>query len=316
MHKINIRLIIYSIIKRRESYIMIGNNNYLNIKINEITLGEINPFIRIGKVHTLESGFKTNIRYIQHYQLHYIFEGRGHFHINGKDYTAERGDFCIWGPGQKHIIASSPKEPITIAGVQFDFTRNFADKNYIPISSNKENFDIKSIHELIKFKNFKGFQHKIKIRNYIEAEEILKNLCNYYEQIGKYSEEKAAAQLKIFFLLVAEEINKNIKGKNKEKKMKIIEYIKKNYDNEISNKKLAREFGYHPVHLNRIIKEITGLSLHQYIIKQRINEAAHLLQNSHLSIGEISEKVGYDNHQYFSRLFKKKVGHPPSYFRI
>ncbi|MFW5992087.1 MAG: helix-turn-helix domain-containing protein [Halanaerobiaceae bacterium] len=294
---------------------MIGNNNIANERVTEITLGEINPFIRITRIHTLEAGFKTSIRYIPHYQLHYVFAGPGYFHIDGKDYTAAKGEFCIWGPGQKHIIASPRNKPLTIAGVQFDFTRNFVDKNYLPISSSKEDFDWNSIHEFIKFTDFMGFEHKIKIKNYVKAEEILKNLVNSYEQVGTYSEEKASAQLKIFFLLVADEIKQKNEGKNEEKKLKIVEYIQQNYTRKIPNKELASKFGYHPVHLNRIIKDITGSSLHQYIIKLRIQESLHLLQNSYLPVGVISKKVGYNNPQYFSRIFKKKTGHPPSYFR-
>lgn len=294
---------------------MIGNNNMSNNQITEITLGEINPFIRITRIHTLEAGFKTNIRYIPHYQLHYVFAGPGYFHIDGNDYTAAKGEFCIWGPGQKHIISSPRNKPLTIAGVQFDFTRNFVDKEYLPIASNKEDFDRGFIHEIIRFKNFVGFEHKIKIKNYVKAEEILKTLVNSYQQVGSCSEEKASAQLKIFLMLVADEIKQKKENKNEERKMKIIEYIQQNYTREIPNKELASNFGYHPVHLNRIVKEITGSSLHQYIIKLRIHEALHLLQNSYLPVNEISTKVGYNNSQYFSRIFKKKTGHPPSYFR-
>lgn len=52
-----------------------------------------------------------------------------------------------------------------------------------------------------------------------------------------------------------------------------------------------------------------------YLINKRIEISKYFLENTDLQISEISEKVGYDDFYYFSKLFKKRVGVSPSRFR-
>ena len=71
-----------------------------------------------------------------------------------------------------------------------------------------------------------------------------------------------------------------------------------------------------PAHLNKIVKEITGLNASDLIIKRIVLEAKRLLIYTDLSNKEISYKMNYDDPSYFSRLFRKKVGMSPSEFRL
>lgn len=284
--------------------------------VKRIGLGDINPFVRVIKIHTINKSYKTCLRYNRHYQFHYVLNGTGYFHINGIDYIAKKGELCLWTPGQVHSIASSDTSPLDVVGVQFDFTRNYSNYNYLPVAYSKDDFDANCINEIIEFDNFKGFDPHIKLKNYSLTENILQTAERYFSYGTKYSEEKASAKLKEFFILVAEESVMQISNKyDNLNGIEILDYIKKNYYYDISNKELAKQFGYHPVHLNRIIINLTGMSLHQYIINLRINEALHLLQVTNLSISQIAEKVGYLNSGYFSRLFKAKTGYAPTYFR-
>ncbi len=61
--------------------------------------------------------------------------------------------------------------------------------------------------------------------------------------------------------------------------------------------------------------KITGLAPRQYIIHIRMNKAKTLLENEAFSVGDVAQLVGYENPLYFSRLFHKAVGMPPSEYR-
>jgi AraC-like DNA-binding protein len=282
----------------------------------KIRLGDINPYVRIINIHTIEKSFSTLLRYNRHYQFHYVFNGTAVFHIDGIDYTSSKGDLCLWAPGQAHSIFTTDVSSATVAGVQFDFTRNFFDLNYLLIPYSKSNFNENYINEIIEFTDIGGFPPYIRIKNRQFAEIILETAEKYFLYGGKYAEEKTSAKLKEFFIFLQDELLMKTSNKNKDiNHIELLEYIRSHFHCDISNNKLAMEFGYHPVHLNRIIINLTGLSLHQYIIKLRMEEAIQLLQITNLSITEIAEKVGYSNSQYFSRLFKAKTGHPPTYFR-
>jgi len=273
----------------------------------KIRLGDINPYVRIISIHTIEKSFTSSLRFNRHYQFHYVLDGTATFHIDGINYTANKGDLCLWAPGQAHSISTTDLFSATVAGVQFDFTRNFSELNYILMPYSESNFNEKYINEIIEFIDIEGFPPYIGINNRQFAEIILKTAEKYFLYGGKYGEEKASAKLKEFFIFLQDELL--IKAPNKyngKNHIELLEYIRSHFHCDISNNKLAVEFGYHPVHLNRIVINLTGLSLHQYIIKLRMEEALQLLQITNLSITEIAEKMAISTQTVKNQLVKAK----------
>lgn len=68
-------------------------------------------------------------------------------------------------------------------------------------------------------------------------------------------------------------------------------------------------------YFQHIYKELFGCSVVSDIINSRIEYAKYLLENSSLSIADISEMCGYENDTHFMRQFKRFVGVTPSQFR-
>lgn len=281
----------------------------------KMSLGEINPYIRLIRIHTIDSGFHTMQRYNRHYQLHYVFSGVGHFNIDGCDYTACKGDLCLWRPGQVHTIASEDM-PVRVAGVQFDMTRQFVQLKYLPISYSSNNFSNSLIHENIEFTDFTGFPPFTRIIRNLDIENLLIRAESDFSNGGVFGEMTAATKLKEILLKLVTG-TETIANRNQVNSLQadLISYIRVNFRSDLTNRSIANHFGYHPVHMNRIIGQSTGISLHQYLIQLRINEAIHLLETSSLSINQISEQVGYQNQHYFSRLFRLKTGFSPSDLR-
>lgn len=79
---------------------------------------------------------------------------------------------------------------------------------------------------------------------------------------------------------------------------------------------LAKEYGFNPFYLSRLFKDETGLCFTDYLTGKRMAKAAALITDTNLSIGEIGLAVGYNDQNYFSRVFKKcnKMG-PKEYRR-
>lgn len=65
----------------------------------------------------------------------------------------------------------------------------------------------------------------------------------------------------------------------------------------------------------RMFKAYTGLPPYRYQLKIRIERAVEMLENHSLSISECAGIVGFHDVAYFSRIFKKFTGHPPSYYK-
>lgn len=79
--------------------------------------------------------------------------------------------------------------------------------------------------------------------------------------------------------------------------------------------KLAAELGYEVAYFCRLFKRHTGMSPKQFITAARMRAARFLLRDSALPIGEVAERVGYSDVQFFSRHFSAETGNSPSGFR-
>jgi len=77
----------------------------------------------------------------------------------------------------------------------------------------------------------------------------------------------------------------------------------------------AAELHLSASYLNEAVKETTGFNVSYWIQQQIVLEAKRLLYYSQSSVKEVAHQLGYEDHAYFSRFFKKAVGRTPGDFR-
>ncbi len=93
-------------------------------------------------------------------------------------------------------------------------------------------------------------------------------------------------------------------------------YIRQNFTKTISLKQLCSYCGISPQHLNRLFRKELNTTPICYINKLRILRARELFRKCpDLSCKEIAYELGFENPSYFSRLYTKVDGQPPSNFR-
>ena len=83
----------------------------------------------------------------------------------------------------------------------------------------------------------------------------------------------------------------------------------------LSLRYLADELNINSSYLSSLFKKETGLTVTAYIIRQRINYAKHLLENTRLQIQTVAQQCGLGDVHYFSKLFRKETGMTPREFR-
>jgi AraC-like DNA-binding protein/Tfp pilus assembly protein PilF len=94
---------------------------------------------------------------------------------------------------------------------------------------------------------------------------------------------------------------------------KAIELVEKKMSDPLfSVEKMAEEIGMSRTNMHRKIKAITGFPPSELIRSIRLRKAALLLRNETDSISQISFNVGFEDHSYFSKAFKKQFGVSPS----
>lgn len=110
-----------------------------------------------------------------------------------------------------------------------------------------------------------------------------------------------------------------IKNVNKIK-LKLFEdvknFIKENIETELELEKVASNFGLSLYYFSRTFKEVTGTNFSDYINKCRIDIAKELLLNGEMNVKEVCYKVGYNDPNYFSKVFKKYEGVSPVNYKI
>lgn len=78
---------------------------------------------------------------------------------------------------------------------------------------------------------------------------------------------------------------------------------------------LAAYSGYSLWHMQKIFKEITGISLGKYIRQRRLAKAVNLLINSSKAIFDIALDFGFGSQSHFTYMFRKEFGITPYDFR-
>lgn len=90
------------------------------------------------------------------------------------------------------------------------------------------------------------------------------------------------------------------------------QYMIEHYAETIDMDDIVRQSGVNSSRFYRDFRKHTGLSPHQFMTKTRLDAALKLLAQSNISIMEASHSVGYEDEFYFSRLFKRHMGLPPT----
>ena len=93
------------------------------------------------------------------------------------------------------------------------------------------------------------------------------------------------------------------------------EYIEKNFQENINLNKISNYVSLSKNYFCNIFKKETGITIWDYLIRIRMEEAKRMLLETEQKTYEISERVGYDDPSYFGRLFKKYTGFTPMEFR-
>ncbi len=91
---------------------------------------------------------------------------------------------------------------------------------------------------------------------------------------------------------------------------KVIQYVDFNFMTELTIKQLSLKFGFEQSYLYRIFKKKTGISIKEYIIKTRMEQAKILLESGY-TVGNTAFAVGYKDQFNFSKAYKKYFGINP-----
>ncbi len=107
----------------------------------------------------------------------------------------------------------------------------------------------------------------------------------------------------------------NQKDRRKEIVKKIKNFLELNYKENIDLNKFAKMFNVSTFYISKLFKQYVGINYKDYLMNLRIEAAKRFLSYSDISISDIAYRIGFNDSNYFSVQFKKKVGLTPKDFR-
>ncbi len=233
----------------------------------------------------------------------YIEKGNAVIHCNSQSITAAAGDLIIINSNDMHYVENCCTHLIECyLLVDFNFLRSHTD----------DVCQLKYIAPLLQ--NRVRFQNKIEDPALIQL--VLELFREYQQKLPGFELLIKAGLYHILVLLLRRytvPAGDEVQHRRQHQLRPVLEYIAAHYERKITLKELADMANMSGPHLCRLFKTITGLPPVAYINQLRINAAMKLLQQQHmLPVCEIALSVGFNDSNYFSRLFKRYKNISPS----
>ncbi len=141
-------------------------------------------------------------------------------------------------------------------------------------------------------------------------------LLNLYNKLPVVSKSTVESALNILNICIQHILREHfLEVRRNELSAQIREYILENLEKNLTANHLCNVFFTNRQKLHCIFKEHFHDSVHNYIIKKRIEKAKTLLSKTNKTIDTIAFETGFPNYNYFIKIFKKRTGFSPLQFR-
>lgn len=235
-----------------------------------------------------------------HYEVYFLLKGTRSFFLSNALFTLEAGTLVVIPPFAMHKTEGGPFERINI-NVSPEFLDGFQKKVLDDLAQN--------------------ICIKLNDKNLKEIKNILKEIESV-DKLQKYSQ-NLTKTLFGYLVFILSKINKGNTAICKTTTfqntsplvLKIIDYLNKNYDKNISLATLESKFFLSKTSLCKQFNKETNCTIKNYLLNIRLNKAQFYLTKTKKSILEISEICGFCSQNYFGLIFKQKIGLSPLNYR-
>lgn len=139
----------------------------------------------------------------------------------------------------------------------------------------------------------------------------------YIQKCEMLNDGMAVMNLQMNMILdYAEKVNKLRLGNNPSKLMlDVANYVQRHLTEAITAESIAKSLYISRPYLSAKFKEESGLTLTDYVLKEKIDEAKRLLRHTDKTLVAISNYLGFSSQSHFARTFKKRTNLTPKEYR-
>lgn len=277
---------------------------------------DIKPYVR--HVEKLSSNDFLRNEFMASYDhiLLYTLSGSADICVNKQTYSLSQGTILIIKPGSLFSFTSQIKSEII--SIHFDFgNENSIEKGFYIAPVAKEKFNPDKICEIYAIDDEGCFNNDHYAEGFSNMEETFKQILREFKKSEKYFDFRISCYMISVLIEISRRnaTNTNSAHNTDDTGRAVLEYIHKNYNQNITVESLSEYFKFHSTYINILVKKLTGYPIHKYIMVRRISKAIELLQYTDMRISEIAEKVGIPDASHFSKVFKQIMGKGPREFR-
>lgn len=275
---------------------------------------ELNPYIRYARYLKLDANTYFGEVVPLDARLFYTLSGYSKIKVKNSEYEMTPFSLLIINSGIPYRIMT-PENSVDYIAINFDYTQKAASCN-VPINPVTENkYKKEMLVDFNTIDDVKVLSEVLYIKEIDTIQKKLNGIVREYMQKLLYHEQKSGHMLAECIVDSVRVMKIENVAVKKGSSNQIVSYIHNHYTENITNQSIGNLFGYHPNYVSSLIKRITGMPIHQYIIHVRLMNAVKYLENSTLSVSEIATACGFCDAAYFSGYFKKYFGINPSKYR-
>ncbi len=257
---------------------------------------EVNlPFYILGVgAKDREFHFIRDEGYPQH-QIIYCVRGSGILKLGGVEYQIKSGDAMYLPPHVPH---------------EYFPTQDIWETHWLTFDGT----GVKPVLDYIKLEKAKVFH----IHDINAVDKIFKKILYLMKTNFYYRGHKCSGYLYQFLMELNRVVNLHdgLQDNAKQNQLRpVIDYIDKNFKEDISLVELADLIDLSPQYLCRLFKECLNIRPFEYLARKRIQQAKILLLEGTLNINEIANAIGYKDCSYFCAVFKRHEMLSPAEFR-
>lgn len=226
--------------------------------------------------------------------IHVVLGGKGIFRCKGKTYTLDKGHIFFLPPGVETYYEADKQDPWYYAWIAFHGT--FAG-------------------ELMKKAGLTEDHPVIGVRDADKIGQMIRDTVNFPE-VDAHDFLMRRGMLSLILAKVIEESDSELQSGTDLYSLSYadyaIRYIQLHFQEKIRIGKLAEHIGISRSYLVKVMKETIGMSPQEYLMKVRMEFAAHCIVHSEDSIRDVALRCGYEDSLAFSKAFKAYYGMNPT----
>jgi AraC family transcriptional regulator, arabinose operon regulatory protein len=144
---------------------------------------------------------------------------------------------------------------------------------------------------------------------------LWRTMVSLITERGWLSQAEGMATLELILISLCKRIGPQGASLGDPRMEKAVQFISHNLSKPIGVKSIAAECGLSASRLTELFREATGSSPRDYIERERVFKARHLLASTRMPIREVARRSGFGSEFYFSSRFKRLSGVSPSLYR-